>query len=155
MYYKTENGKHDRPPNHFDFCNISWSNWFCSVSVTMWKWILQPRNRRLKTHCVLQLWCDWKFLWSDKLWQCIWKYSQVRYIRLFHQRHFVAYKYLQNHSCKSGSYDHTFNPHCTVAHPTRHSFKPKISSHSIKKLLSLAVTWVKVVKKLQNSDFQS
>ena len=43
----------------------------------------------------------------------------------------------------------------TVACSTRLSFRPKTSNQSIKKKLSLAVNWVKVVKKWQNSDFQS
>ena len=34
----------------------------------------------------------------------------------------------------------------TVAHSTNPSFRPKINNQSIKKFLSLAVTWVKVVK---------
>ena len=33
-----------------------------------------------------------------------------------------------------------------VAHSTRHSFRPKTNNQPIKKFLSLAVSWVKVVK---------
>jgi hypothetical protein len=43
----------------------------------------------------------------------------------------------------------------TVAHSTRPSFRPKANSQPLKNILSLGVSWVKNVKKLQNSDSQS
>ena len=40
----------------------------------------------------------------------------------------------------------------TVAHSNRLSFRPKINNQPIKKFLSLAVSWVKVVKNCKNSE---
>ena len=39
--------------------------------------------------------------------------------------------------------------HSSVAHFTRPSFRPKINNQSIKNLLSLTVSWLKVVKNLK------
>ena len=42
----------------------------------------------------------------------------------------------------------------TVTHFTRHSFRPKYNNHPIKKFLSLAVSWVKVVKNCKILTFK-
>ena len=42
----------------------------------------------------------------------------------------------------------------TVAHSTRHSFKPKTNNQTFKKFLSLAVSWVKVVKNCKILTFK-